>query len=151
MAMDMFDASSTYSPYQGDTPISQINTNITDEYDGAKNLQAQVTRAQWEDYKLRYAPILENLVDSVIGPNAQKLANQAVNNATNAVDTAFSNSFGTANRMAGSYGIEVPSYSRESSALAKAKEKVNAINQTRRAIADRNLGIATGLGVGGNL
>ena len=42
MAMDMFTAGTTYSPYTGNTPITQIDTRITDEYDGAKNLQAQI-------------------------------------------------------------------------------------------------------------
>ena len=149
MAMDMFTAGTSYSPYTGSTPITQIDTNITDQYDGAKNLQAQVTRAQWEDYKLRYAPIIENLVDSVTGPNAAAMTQQVVNNATSAVDTAYANSLGTAQRMAGAYGIAMPQYSKTSSALDKAREKVNAINQTRRAITDRNMALATGLNVGG--
>lgn len=149
MAMDMFTAGTTYSPYTGNTPITQIDTNITDMYDGAKNLQSQVTRAQWEDYKLRYAPIVENLVDSVTGPNAAARTQQVVNNASNAIDSAYANSRASAQRMAGAYGLSIPRSSQTSSALDKAREKVNAINQTRRAIGDRNLAIATGLNIGG--
>ena len=149
MAMDMFDVSSTYSPYTGTSPITQVDTEITDLYSGAADLQAQVTRAQWEDYKLRYAPIVENLVDSVVGPNAAQTQQQVVNNASGFVDTAFSNSRGTAERMASAYGLSMPQRSDRSSALEKAKEKVNAINQTRRSITDRNMSIATGLNFGG--
>lgn len=149
MAMDMFTAGTTYSPYTGNTPITQIDTNITDMYDGAKNLQAQITRAQWEDYKLRYAPIMENLIDSVTGSNSSAMTQQVINNATSAVDSAYANARGTAQRMAGAYGLSIPQYSKTSSALDKAKEKVNAINQTRRAIGDRNMALATGLNLGG--
>ena len=149
MAMDMFQTSSSYTPYTGESPITQIDTNITDMYDGAKNLSAQVTRAQWEDYKLRYAPIVENLVNSVVGENAAKMSQQVVNNASGFVDTAFQNARGTAERTASAYGLSMPAMSQRSSALEKAKQKVNAINQTRRSINERNTQIATGLNMGG--
>lgn len=146
--MSVFDVSSTYTPYIGESSISQIDTTMSDPYEGAENLRAAITRAQWDDYKLRYQPILENLVDSVTGENAQMKRAQTIGNVSTAIDQAYTSAAGTRQRTADRFGLAVPQQGSNSTALDKARNKVNAINQTRRAIDDRNMSLASGIGTG---
>lgn len=138
--------SPTFTAYSGDAPIGQIDPLGSDRYTAASDLFAQVTRAQWEDYKARYLPVIESLVDSTTGASAEDLRSQAVQGATEAIDTGYGLASETANRMRARYGLAASPEQSNSTALQKARDKVNAINQTNREITDRNMMLVSGLG-----
>lgn len=138
--------SPTFTAYSGESPITDIDPISGDQYTGASDLFARVTRAQWEDYKARYQPVIESLVSSVTGSGAEALRTQAVQGATQAIDTGFELAAGTADRMRSRYGLSASPEQSNSTALEKARQKVNAINLTNRDIRDRNLSLVSGLG-----
>ena len=53
---------------------------------------------------------------SVTGANSSAMTQQVINNATSAVDSAYANARGTAQRMAGAYGLSIPQYSKTTAA-----------------------------------
>lgn len=138
--------SPTFTAYEGRAPIQEVGNYSGDPYTGASDLFAQVTRAQWEDYKARYLPVIEDLISSATGEKAEELRSQAVKGATEAIDVGYGLAEQTADRMRSRYGLSAAPDQTNSTALQKARDKVNAINLTNREIKDRNMALVSGLG-----
>lgn len=137
----------TFEPYTGPTQSSYINPTITgDAYTGASDLSAKVTRAQWEDYKTRFQPVIDELTGYVDGTARKDALRNAQGLSMQAIDQGFEAAYGTADRVRSRYGLANQGLQTNSTALEKAKQKVNAMNQLTRESQDRALYLASGLG-----
>lgn len=117
---------------------------LMDKKEGASNLSAAVTRAQYQDYLNRFAPVEDYLVGQIDGRNTRDLgfdiarANQSVTN-------AGVNMQGQQQRSMGRYGLQ---YSGPS--IANSNDitggRVAAMNQARLADEERALSLMSGSG-----
>ena len=117
---------------------------LMDKKEGASNLSAAVTRAQYQDYLNRFAPVENFLVGQVDGRNTKDLGFD-VARANQSVTNAGVNMQGQQQRSMGRYGLQ---YSGPS--IANSNDitggRVAAMNQARLADEERALSLMSGSG-----
>lgn len=117
---------------------------LMDKKEGASNLSAAVTRAQYQDYLNRFAPVEDYLVGQIDGRNTRDLGFD-VARANQSVTNAGVNMQGQQQRSMGRYGLQ---YSGPS--IANSNDitggRVAAMNQARMADEERALSLMSGSG-----
>jgi hypothetical protein len=117
---------------------------LMDKKEGASNLSAAVTRAQYQDYLNRFAPVEDYLVGQIDGRNTRDLGLD-VARANQSVINAGTNMQGQQQRSMGRYGLQ---YSGPS--IANSNDitggRVAAMNQARMADEERALSLMSGSG-----
>jgi hypothetical protein len=117
---------------------------LMDKKEGASNLSAAVTRAQYQDYLNRFAPVEDYLVGQIDGRNTRDLGFD-VARANQSVTNAGVNMQGQQQRSMGRYGLQ---YSGPS--IANSNDitggRVAAMNQARLADEERALSLMSGSG-----
>ena len=117
---------------------------LMDKKEGASNLSAAVTRAQYQDYLNRFAPVEDYLVGQIDGRNTKDLGFD-VARANQSVTNAGVNMQGQQQRSMGRYGLQ---YSGPS--IANSNDitggRVAAMNQARLADEERALSLMSGSG-----
>lgn len=111
----------------------------------ASDLLASITRGMWDDYKDRFLPIEDMLIDKALNPDVAgrtAAASQHVNKAYDVSGKMLTDKFH-------SYGLEMTpeqkkSYGRQSN-LSRGLADVQAQNRTRANIRDEQMQILTGL------
>jgi hypothetical protein len=88
---------------------------------GASQLLGQLNRAQWEDWKQRFAPYVEQLAGEATDPNA---ATNAATQAKDAVGLAFDSAATINNQSREKYGIAL------NPAQQQAQERMNVTGRT---------------------
>lgn len=112
---------------------------------GASTLIGQLSRAQWEDWKARFAPVIQELADEATDPNA---AQDAAIQAKNAMGTAFDSAetINTQNRQ--KYGIsltpEQQAAQERISNVSRTAAMASAGNEARISALDRQQSILAG-------
>jgi hypothetical protein len=113
----------------------------------ADNDYAMVTYALWNDYKTNFAPAQYALLDEMSGSNpakAQDAVNYAMGRASYGMDVAK----GGRQRQLEGYGMNITGDARAAMSrqdqLRDSLAVVNAANQTRRSLKDRDNAIMTG-------
>lgn len=113
----------------------------------AEDNYAKLTRAQWEDYKRRFVPIEDELINSTSYANPEVLT-KAIGQGKEAVNKTFDVSSEMQNRAIGRYGISQDpaqiALRRRMEGLNRSAAIVDAANRIRQRIADRNREITTG-------
>lgn len=117
------------------------NRTTAGDWDSASNISAQLTRAQWEDWKKRYQPYEQRLKDIAMGKTDNI---EAEKRAGAAVGTAFNTAQGTYARNRSRYGLSAMPGMQDRMALSKAATTASAVNQTRQATRDRDMALMTG-------
>lgn len=74
-------------------------------FHSASNLRSRIAREQWEDYKTRFQP-LENTLLNLVG-NRQKFVTEQVNNAQGLINKQFASAPGQIERRIHSYGLSI--------------------------------------------
>lgn len=117
---------------------------LMDKKEGASNLSAAVTRAQYQDYLNRFAPVENYLVGQVDGRNTKDLGLD-VARANQSVMNAGANMQGQQERAMGRFGLQYngPSIG---SANDITGGRVAAMNQARMADEERALSLMSGSG-----
>ncbi len=115
----------------------------SDQY--ASNTMSQIHRAEWEDYKSRYLPRLQ---DSIAYATGDKPITEGVQRAGDSVDRAYQTSIGTNQRDLSRYGVsetaEESSNRSRLASISQGAEKVAAQNQTRLQVQDLQNSILAG-------
>lgn len=116
---------------------------------GASQLLGQLHRAQWEDWKKRFAPYIGALADATTDPDAPGMA---AANASAAMGLAFDNSAEALQMRRQGMGIAPTAaqqqFTERSQNLGRAAAKVSAGNQARISALDRqNAILAGGMGL----
>lgn len=117
---------------------------LMDKKEGAANLSAAVTRAQYQDYLNRFAPVENYLVGQVDGRNTKDLGFD-VARANQSVMNAGTNMQGQQQRSMGRYGLQYngPSIANSNDITGG---RVAAMNQARMADEERALSLMSGSG-----
>lgn len=117
---------------------------LMDKKEGASNLSAAVTRAQYQDYLNRFAPVENYLVGQVDGRNTKDLGFD-VARANQSVMNAGTNMQGQQQRSMGRYGLQYngPSIANSNDITGG---RVAAMNQARMADEERALSLMSGSG-----
>lgn len=103
-------------------PPSFINPDRAFQGDqGASELLGQLNRAQWEDWKARFAPAITKLADAATDPNA---ASDAAKQAGDAVGLAYDSANTITNQNREKYGISL------NPAQQAAQDRINATGRT---------------------
>jgi hypothetical protein len=134
----------SYNPT--DSAYGNINPSnyLMDKKEGASNLSAAVTRAQYQDYLNRFAPVENFLVGQVDGRNTKDLGLD-VARANQSVINAGANMQGQQERSMGRYGLQYKGPSIGSSNDITGG-RVAAMNQARMADEERALSLMSGSG-----
>jgi len=112
---------------------------------GASKLLGQLSRAQWEDWKARFAPYITKLADQASDPNA---AGDAAKQAKSSVGLAFdtANTVNSQNRE--KYGVSLSPEQREAqdriSKVGRSAAMASAGNEARISALDRQQAILAG-------
>lgn len=131
----------------------ELGVKHVDTAQGADQIQADITRAQWEDFQERYIPVENDLLALA----STSSANAAADDSGNYMERAFANTTGQLGRQ--NQGLGAPVSARTQAAMdrqtdvAKASGIATAENLTRRAVDERNLnlmGDIIGIGKGIN-
>jgi hypothetical protein len=113
----------------------------------AEDNYAKLTRAQWEDYKRRFVPIENELINSTTYANPQVLTT-AIGQGRDAANQAINVSEQTQQRAVGQYGItQDPSeiaLRRRMEGMNRSTAVVDAANRIRQRVSDRNREITSG-------
>lgn len=116
----------------------------------ASNTRANMARDVWNDYQTRFQPVERELLDMVQNPEQlldERLAAITINS-----DAAYSAAMTTADQTRGRYGIamtpEQAAAEGRNLGLSKTLGEIDARNNTRTHIADRNMQVIGG-GSGG--
>jgi hypothetical protein len=134
---------------ESSTPNSYSTTAMPsvswDDDDYAKRMRSWLTREQYDDYKTRFMPHEEQLLDAVTG---EQLLNERLTAIRNSAARTGGVSAGNASRTMGRYGVRQTQREREQSTtrdnLRQAATLASAENQTRQHIEDRDLSIISG-------
>ena len=134
----------SYNPT--DSAYGNINPSnyLMDKKEGASNLSAAVTRAQYQDYLNRFAPVENFLVGQVNGRNTKDLGLD-VARANQSVMNAGANMQGQQERAMGRFGLAYNGPSIGSSNDITGG-RVAAMNQARMADEERALSLMSGSG-----
>lgn len=134
----------SYNPT--DSAYGNINpaNYLMDKKEGASNLSAAVTRAQYQDYLNRFAPVENFLVGQVDGRNTRDLGFD-VARANQSVMNAGTNMQGQQERAMGRFGLQYNGPSIGSSNDITGG-RVAAMNQARMADEERALSLMSGSG-----
>lgn len=134
----------SYNPT--DSAYGNINPSnyLMDKKEGASNLSAAVTRAQYQDYLNRFAPVENFLVGQVDGRNTKDLGFD-VARANQSVMNAGVNMQGQQERAMGRFGLQYNGPSIGSSNDITGG-RVAAMNQARMADEERALSLMSGSG-----
>ena len=112
---------------------------------GASRLFGRLNRAQWQDWKQRFAPYVQRLADRAQDPNApQRTAMEA----QDAVGLAFDNNAQTQQMQNRGYGINMTPAQRQAqerrNGVQRSAAMVSAGNQARVSEQDRQQAILAG-------
>ena len=124
-------------------PVAENNTGIrTDSY---ANSMADLTRAQWDDFKTRYLPVQNDLL--AMANNGQLLTEQLDRNKHN-VENSFSLAEQGESMRMGRYGLtpDNSTQSKNNNSLLKNLTTASVNNETRRSVDDLQNKIITGQG-----
>ena len=112
---------------------------------GASDLLGKISRAQWEDWRGRFAPYISTLADMASDPGA---ARNAARMAKESVGTAFDSSRQGLDMQRQGMGVEISKQQRQSenrsSNLARKASMVSAGNEARMSAQDRQMSILAG-------
>lgn len=112
--------------------------------EGSDNM-AKIHRAQWEDYRSRFAPVEDMLFDRF---QDSSYSNEAVKKAGLTMANAFDSSHEQTQRNLSRYGVtqtgDRAAASERTAGLKKAAAVAGAKNATRTAMEDQKLGIMAG-------
>lgn len=118
-----------------------------DKYEGASNTLAQLNRAQWNDWKARFKPRLEQLAGYA---QSGELTQQSVGLARDAVGQSFDSMAATQQRRQSDLGIQMTpaqqAANKRTMGLTEASTTASAMNQARAAGKDRDMQILAGGG-----
>ena len=125
---------------------SNIDPNQAFEGDqGASKLFGQLNRAQWEDWKTRFAPYVSNLADYATDPNA---ANDAATQAKSSVGLAFDTAQTVTDQGREKYGValspEQMKAQDRASKVGRTAATASAGNEARISALDRQQSILAG-------
>jgi len=125
---------------------SNIDPNQAFEGDqGASKLFGQLNRAQWEDWKTRFAPYVSNLADYATDPNA---ANDAATQAKSSVGLAFDTAQTVTDQGREKYGVALSPEQMEAqdraSKVGRTAATASAGNEARISALDRQQAILAG-------
>lgn len=127
------------NPYD---PVSNLST-LSYSTD-AEDMNADLIRAEYEDYRQRYLPLERELMRLAMDPEEKK---KAVNRAGEEVESGYANASAQSSRTARRYGIEDPSkrvgFARNRE-LDKSASIAQAKNQTRKTHDDLVMSIMSG-------
>ncbi|MGK0546354.1 hypothetical protein ACSEE7_12705 [Halomonas cupida] len=135
-----------------DSETSQITVSPTQAFrgdQGASELLGQINRAQWDDWRNRFAPYISALADIADDPQA---ASQAAENAQNAMGLAYDVAEQSEEQRRQAYGVDQTAAQKATndrmSNLSRVADTVTAGNQARISAQDRQSAIlAGGLGL----
>lgn len=129
----------------------QVNTNYIDPGQafqgdqGASKLLGQLNRAQWNDWKARFAPYITRLADEATDPNA---AQDAARQASESVGLAFDTATTINNQSRERYGVSLSPQQQQSqdriSKVGRSAAEVSAGNEARISALDRQQSILAG-------
>lgn len=109
----------------------------------ASDTLANVTRAKYDDWKARFFPKVGELMDMTTYNNPNLIAQETAG-AVNTVNESFNLANGSQARNVASYGMtQVPDDTRAND-LGQVASQVDAINNTRLVLKDRDRAIAAG-------
>lgn len=112
---------------------------------GASDLFGQLNRAQWQDWKQRFAPYVERLADRAQDPYAPQ---QTATDARNAMGIAFDNNVQTQQMQNQGYGINMTPAQQQAqerrNGVQRSASMVSAGNQARISEQDRQQAILAG-------
>lgn len=112
---------------------------------GASKLLGQLSRAQWTDWKKRFAPYIDTLAKAAMDPGAPGIA---ASNASSAMGLAFDNSAEALQMQRQGMGIvptgDQQTFDERSQNLGRAASMVSAGNQARISALDRQGAILAG-------
>lgn len=113
-----------YTNFQQQQPFDPSHIDPSQAFQGsqgASELLGQLNRAQWEDWKTRFAPYITKLADYATDPNA---ASDAAEQAKSSMGLAFDSAATINNQNREKYGIAL------SPEQQQAQDRTNAINRT---------------------
>ena len=111
----------------------------------AQDMRAYIARQEYQDYLTRFAPVEQELINSVMGPEQleERLSAITVNNQT-ARNTAEKNM----QMVQGRYGVSQSAQQQQQTKMdldrTQALSQANGMNQTRTHIFDRNMNALAG-------
>ena len=112
---------------------------------GASELFGQLSRAQWEDWKARFAPYVSNLADYATDPNA---ASDAATQAKSSVGLAFDTAQTVTDQGREKYGVALSPEQMEAQSRAsktgRSAAMASAGNEARISALDRQQAILAG-------
>lgn len=136
------DAEGIYHPGYDPTYVSPSSGKKS-----AQNTRADLARAQWNDYKRRFQPIEDMLVNNVT--SGERL-DTALAKGGEAIGQQYGIADGTFKRNSSRYGAGLTPQQQgrheKRLGLSKAATEANMRNSTRRAVQDSNMGLMTGMG-----
>lgn len=116
----------------------------------ASTARATIARAAWEDYLNRFQPIEDELIAGVMDP--EEWLDKRLSSIHVSADRAFQAADVGADMLRGRYGIQrnaaESKYGEMDSARSEALARIDAVNNTRRHVIDRNMAVIGG-GAGG--
>lgn len=134
----------TSSVYRPNSTTLTLNPTTRGSQSGSDNM-AKIHRAQWEDYKSRFAPV-EDMLFSRFNDETNKT--EAVNSAAETMGSAFDRSREQGDRELSRYGLNVSGPKAENRdvtfGLKKAAATAGAKNAMRTAKEDQKMGIMNG-------
>lgn len=129
----------------------QVDTNYIDPSQafqgdqGASQLLGQLNRAQWNDWKARFAPYITRLADEATDPNA---AQDAARQASESVGLAFDTATTINNQSRERYGVSLSQEQQQAqdriSRVGRSAAEVSAGNEARISALDRQQSILAG-------
>ena len=130
----------------GSSAGNQIDPNQAFRGDqGASELLGDLNRAQWEDWKQRFRPAVEDLADTATDPTA---ANDAANQAQESVGLAFDTSQTINNQNRQRYGVSLSPDQQQAQERAQNVNRSAAMatagNEARISAQDRQQSILAG-------
>ncbi|MAT95387.1 MAG: hypothetical protein CME59_22680 [Halioglobus sp.] len=112
----------------------------------ASKTRAAMSRAAWEDYQARFQPVEAELLDMVQNPEA--MLEERLGAIRIGTDRAFANSAAALERQEGRYGVAADPQQHYARAVdqqrAQTTAQINAENNTRAHITDRNMAVLGG-------
>lgn len=130
------------NPYAGITEGLDPNSN-----DYASQIRARIARQQWQDYLQRFAPIEQELINSI---GNKELLRKAIARGDENVERSFDSARGQFQRRLSRQGVglstDQAAASERSMGLSEAAAKVASRNRTRMNVRDREMQILGGTG-----
>lgn len=137
--VDLLDPESTKNYQPNSNPYYTVNPNRTGKT-AAQDTRAELARAEFEDYKSRYLPLEESLIQAV-GTDYQKSVDQDLSRTRTAVTGAFRGAEAQQDRNAGRYGLAAQPAAYD---MAETSAMVGGLNSTRIQGEDRRLALLSG-------